>query len=57
MKKEKLSLKSIKQVLTRGDMKKIMGGTGSSGCDNYLCGGLNCRYYTNGFFVCSSCCG
>ena len=28
MKKEKLSLKSIKNVLSRGEMKKIMAGSG-----------------------------
>jgi len=55
MKKEKLSLKSIKKVLNRTEMKKIMAG-GSSGCDDFACGSEPCRFFTDGVFVCSSCC-
>ena len=34
---EKLSLKSIKNVLSRAEMKKIMAGSGG-GCFNQICG-------------------
>jgi len=34
MKTEKLSLKGIKNVLSRAEMKKIMAGSGSDGCGN-----------------------
>jgi hypothetical protein len=60
MKKEKMSLKSVKNVLSRAEMKKIMAGSGSgSGCllyqnnctfiyggTNPCCAGLKC--YTTG---------
>jgi len=49
MKREKLSLKSIKNVLSRADLKKIMaGGSGCDGPGSYCgnccsgqCGNLN----------------
>ena len=33
MKKEKLSLKGIKNVLSRGEMRKIMAGSGGTNCN------------------------
>ena len=55
MKIQKLSLKDVKNVLSRAELKKIMGGGGSSGCDLFTCGSQPCRLYTNGTFVCANC--
>jgi len=55
MKIQKLSLKDVNKVLSRAELKKIMGGGGSSGCDLYTCNGLRCRLYTNGNYVCANC--
>ena len=38
MKKEKLSLKNIKNVLSKAEMKKIMAGSGGCGGVNDHCG-------------------
>ena len=54
MKKEKLSLKSIKNVLSRAEMKTIMAGSGSGpgGCAEYqqVCGGATGTSCCQGFF-------
>ncbi|HEY8782973.1 MAG TPA: hypothetical protein VIM16_15210 [Mucilaginibacter sp.] len=49
MKKEKLSLSSIKNVLSRAEMKKIMAGSGGcrtegESCDDYFY--ICCSYLT-----------
>jgi len=61
MKTEKMSLKGIKNVLSRAEMKKIMAGSGD-GCIGpglacqgftYCCPGLACNYDTMfGQYVC-----
>jgi len=46
MKKEKLSLNSVKNVLSRGEMKKIMAGSGGSVqcyCDGTFLGYCGCN--------------
>jgi hypothetical protein len=42
MKPEKLSLKGIKNVLSRGEMKQVMAGSGGDGGSG---GGGGCTYY------------
>lgn len=49
MKKEKLSLKSIKNVLTREEMKKIMAGSGN--CSTSICNNDTIFCCTN--FICT----
>jgi hypothetical protein len=48
MKTEKLSLKALKNVLSRAELKKIMAGSGSGSC---ICGDyatICCNCYTSG---------
>jgi len=65
MKTEKLSLKSIKNVLSRAEMKKIMAGSGGGNCagGNATCGwvdglfvtccaGFSCFPYGGGQYAC-----
>jgi hypothetical protein len=62
MKKEKLSQKSIKNVLSRAELKKIMAGSGGGCTENAYCGAghafvccpdQTCQDF-NGYFQCAS---
>jgi len=61
MKKEKLSLEKMKNVLSRDEMRMIMagsGGTDTDGCHGGSCGIYQC-YTVSGdgrYYSCDNCC-
>ncbi|MFI5139574.1 MAG: hypothetical protein ACHQIM_17270 [Sphingobacteriales bacterium] len=54
MKTEKMSLKSIKNVLSRAEMKKIMAGSGGDTCGSYTpCPTINDPHHLPCCVVCA----